>query len=327
MQLKKLLIIRFSSIGDIVLTTPIIRCTKQQLPNTQIHFVTKEAFKSILSFNPSIDKLHTFKEDVSEIYDQLRDEKFDVIIDLHNNLRSLRLKNKLNVKSYSFDKLNLKKFLAVYFKRISLLPNKHIVNRYFSAVEAIGVKDDGKGLDFFIEETQEINLPETFNESFNGKFVAIVAGGSYFTKKIPLSKLIQICEKVKLPIIITGGKEDVFTGEELKIRFPKIINACGQFTINQSASIIKQAEWVITSDTGLMHIAAAFNKKIISLWGNTILEFGMGPYLPNKDNKVLEVKNLGCRPCSKLGFQKCPKGHFKCMNDIDISELSELSQK
>ena len=144
MQLKKLLIIRFSSIGDIVLTTPIIRCAKQQLAKTQIHFVTKEAFKSILSYNPNIDKLHTFKDDVSEIYDQLRDEKFDVIIDLHNNLRSLRLKNKLNVKSYSFDKLNFKKFLAVYFKQISLLPNKHIVSRYFSAVEAIGVKDDGK---------------------------------------------------------------------------------------------------------------------------------------------------------------------------------------
>jgi len=324
-QLNKLLIIRFSSIGDIVLTTPIIRCAKQQLKQTQIHFVTKEAFKSILSHNPNIDKLHTFKDDVSEIYDQLRDEQFDVIIDLHHNLRSLRLKNKLNVKSYSFDKLNFKKFLAVYFKQISLLPNKHIVKRYFSAIEAIGVKDDGKGLDYFIEESQEINLSEAFNESFNGKFVAIVVGGSYFTKKIPVSKLIQICEKVKLPIIITGGKEDAFIGEELKSRFPKIINACGQFTINQSASIIKQAEWVITSDTGLMHIAAAYNKKIISLWGNTIPEFGMGPYLPNKDNKILEVKNLGCRPCSKLGFQKCPKGHFKCMNDIDVSELIELS--
>jgi ADP-heptose:LPS heptosyltransferase len=213
----------------------------------------------------------------------------------------------------------------VYFKQISLLPNKHIVNRYFSAIEAIGVKDDGKGLDYFIDDTQKINLSEKFNESFNGKFVAIVVGGSYFTKKIPVSKLIQICEKVKLPIIITGGKEDAFIGEELKGRFPEIINACGQFTINQSASIIKQAEWVITSDTGLMHIAAAFNKKIISLWGNTIPEFGMGPYLPNKDNKILEVKNLGCRPCSKLGFKKCPKGHFKCMNNIDVSELIDLS--
>jgi ADP-heptose:LPS heptosyltransferase len=103
-----------------------------------------------------------------------------------------------------------------------------------------------------------------------------------------------------------------------------LINTCGQYTINQSASIIEQAEWVVSSDTGLMHIAAAFNKKIISIWGNTIPEFGMAPYLPNLENKILEVKNLGCRPCSKLGFKKCPKGHFKCMNNIDVSELIHI---
>jgi ADP-heptose:LPS heptosyltransferase len=73
-----------------------------------------------------------------------------------------------------------------------------------------------------------------------------------------------------------------------------------------------------------MHIAAAFNKKIVSIWGNTIPEFGMGPYLPNAENKLLEIKNLSCRPCSKLGYKKCPKGHFKCMNEIDTSFAKEL---
>ncbi len=105
---------------------------------------------------------------------------------------------------------------------------------------------------------------------------------------------------------------------------PNVIDGCGKFSFNQSASVIQQAEWVITSDTGLMHVASAFNKKIISVWGNTIPQFGMEPYLPNNQNIILENNNLNCRPCSKLGYNKCPKGHFKCMEEIDFSFVSEL---
>jgi len=324
MTLNKILIIRFSSIGDIVLTTPVIRCAKQQLIGTEIHFVTKEAFKDTLSHNPYIDKLITFKNDISEIYEELKTEKYDVIIDLHKNLRSLRLKQFLKTKSYSFDKLNFKKFLAVNFKLKNSLPNKHIVERYFEAIVNIGVKSDGKGLDYFLNEKDKVNCSDLFFKSQPTKFIALVVGGSYFTKQIPINKLIEICNNSTLPIILLGGKSDKLIADELQKNFPHIINTCGLFSLNQSASIISQAEWVITSDTGLMHIAAAFNKKIISVWGNTIPEFGMGPYLPNAENKILEIKNLNCRPCSKLGYKKCPKGHFKCMNEIDFGFINSL---
>ena len=324
MKFKKILIIRFSSIGDIVLTTPVIRVAKKQFPDAEVHYVTKEVFKNILIHNPYIDKVHTFKEDISELYEPLKAENFDVVIDLHKNLRSLRLKQKLKAKNYSFDKLNLQKFLAVNFKQINKLPNKHIVDRYFDAVAPLGIKSDGKGLDHFIHQNDRVDVSSLLTDHLKKTFVALVVGGSYFTKKIPLNKLAEICKNSKLPIIVLGGKEDKPVGDELQNQFPQLINTCGQYTINQSASIIEQAEWVVSSDTGLMHIATAFNKKIISLWGNTIPEFGMAPYLPNLENKILEVKNLGCRPCSKLGFKKCPKGHFKCMNNIDVSELIDL---
>lgn len=323
MQIKKILIIRFSSIGDIVLTTPVIRCAKAQLKGTEIHYVTKEIFKSILIHNPNIDKLYTFKKDISELYDQLKAEKYDVIIDLHKNLRSLRLKQKLGAQSYSFNKLNIQKFLAVNFKQIDKLPDKHIVERYFETIEPLGVKSDHKGLDYFIHTNDKVDLTSFFPGQ-QPKFIALVVGGSYYTKKIPLNKLLQICETSKLPIIILGGKEDAIIANELQKQFPEIINTCGRYSINQSASIIEQAEWVITSDTGLMHIASAYNKKVISIWGNTIPEFGMAPYLPNHENKLMEVKGLSCRPCSKLGYKRCPKGHFKCMNNIDLSFVKEL---
>ena len=324
MKFKKILIIRFSSIGDIVLTTPVIRCVKKQFPDAEVHYVTKEVFKNILIHNPYIDKVHTFKEDISELYEPLKAENFDVVIDLHKNLRSLRLKQKLKAKKYSFDKLNLQKFLAVNFKQINKLPNKHIVDRYFDAVAPLGIKSDGKGLDHFIHQNDRVDVSSLLTDHLQKTFVALVVGGSYFTKKIPLNKLSEICKNSKLPIIVLGGKEDKPVGDELQNQFPQLINTCGQYTINQSASIIEQAEWVVSSDTGLMHIAAAYNKKIISMWGNTIPEFGMSPYLPNLENKILEVKNLSCRPCSKLGYKKCPKGHFKCMNDLDVSITSEL---
>ncbi len=324
MKFKKILIIRFSSIGDIVLTTPVIRCVKKQFPDAEVHYVTKEVFKNILIHNPYIDKVHTFKEDISELYEPLKAENFDVVIDLHKNLRSLRLKQKLKAKNYSFDKLNLQKFLAVNFKQINKLPNKHIVDRYFDAVAPLGIKSDGKGLDHFMHQNDRVDVSSLLTDHLQKTFVALVVGGSYFTKKIPLNKLSEICKNSKLPIIVLGGKEDKPVGDELQKQFPQLINTCGQYTINQSASIIEQAEWVVSSDTGLMHIAAAYNKKIISLWGNTIPEFGMSPYLPNLENKILEVKNLSCRPCSKLGYKKCPKGHFKCMNDHDVSITSEM---
>jgi ADP-heptose:LPS heptosyltransferase len=324
LQIKKILIVRFSSIGDIVLTTPIIRCAKLQLKNVQVHYVTKEAFKSVLINNPYIDKLYTFKEDVNELYAELVAEKYDVVIDLHKNLRSLRLKKQLKTKSYAFNKLNLEKFLTVNFKMKNKLPAQHIVDRYFETTLPLGVKSDGKGLDYFIDKENTLSCASLFFQGIETKFIALVVGGSYYTKKIPLNKLIEICENSKLPIVILGGKEDKVIAEQLMRKIPNLINACGHFSLNQSASIIQQSAWVISSDTGLMHIAAAFHKQIISVWGNTIPEFGMGPYLPNSNNNIVEIKNLKCRPCSKLGYSKCPKGHFKCMNEIDFSFVRDL---
>lgn len=320
---KKILIVRFSSMGDIILTTPVIRCLKKQVPGVEIHFVCKESFKEVVLHNPYIDKLHTFQEDITENYKALQSEKFDLIIDLHKNLRSFRLRQQLKTKAFSFNKINLQKLLAVNLKRIGVLPKQHIVERYFDTVKTLGVIPDEKGLDYFITKAdgilpEKINLPST-------NFIALVIGGSYFTKKIPLNKLHDICSKAKHPIVLLGGKEDVDITDKLLLEFPSLVNCCGKLSINQSAFVVKQSEWVITSDTGLMHIAAAFEKKIISVWGNTIPEFGMGPYKPRPENKILENKHLSCRPCSKLGYKKCPKGHFDCMNKLEYDFVSGLN--
>lgn len=316
----KILIIRFSSIGDIVLTTPVVRCCAQQIKNAEIHFVCKASFKSTLEHNPYIHRLITFDKDINEVIPALKKENYDIIIDLHNNLRSRRLKLALGKKSLSFDKLNIKKLLAVVLKNKNLLPDIHIVQRYLQTVSSLGVKDDGKGLDYFISEKDNVDL-STIHPELNKGYIALVVGGSYYTKKIPVNKLIEICNNSKLPLVLLGGKEDSAIAEQVVSKTKNTFNLCGKYSLNQSASIIQHSTFIITSDTGLMHIASSFGKKIYSLWGNTIPEFGMYPYKPGDGSKILEVKNLKCRPCSKLGYGKCPKGHFKCMNEIDVNEI------
>lgn len=323
--MTKILILRFSSIGDIVLTSPVIRCLKQQITGCVLHFFTKKKFESIVANNPNIDKLFLLENNLSEILITLKKEKYDYIIDLHHNLRTWRIKSALGRKSYSFRKLNFEKWLLVNFK-INKLPALHIVDRYFKTVNKLGVKNDLKGLDFFIDNKNEIKL-NSLPKNFQNGFIAFAIGGQHATKRLPDEKIINICRKLKQPIILLGGKEDVNTGEKISsyVGRDKVYNACGKYNIQQSASIIKHAQKVITHDTGLMHIAAAFKKDIISVWGNTIPEFGMTPYLAGEKSSMIEVKDLNCRPCSKIGYNRCPKKHFYCMNLIDENDIVEAA--
>ena len=313
----KLLIVRFSSIGDIVLTTPVIRCLKQQLDQVEIHYLTKQKFRTILSENPYIDQLHTIEKSTNEITSKLKSLDFDYIIDLHNNIRTRSLSWKLGVKTYRFPKLNIQKWLYVRFK-INLLPNIHIVDRYFDAVKSLSIKNDFLPCDFYIKEKDQVNINQNFKINAYS-YVAFAVGAQFATKRLPNHKIREICKKISLPIILLGGPEDAQNGKEIQLGLSHVTNACGTFTLSQSASIVEQAKTVITHDTGLMHIASAFEKHIVSIWGNTTPAIGMYPYMPRKkDFSIHEVNNLSCRPCSKIGFKTCPKKHFKCMEKQDI---------
>ncbi len=327
MLIVKFLIIRFSSIGDIVLTTPVIRALKQQVENAEVHFLTKNQYLTVVENNAYIDKIHLLKKDFSELISELKKEHFHYIIDLHKNLRTFRVKNKLRKVSFSFDKINYEKWLIVNLKK-NKLPEKHIVERYLDCTKVFDTKNDGKGLDYFISELDKVDIKSSFPDLFHNGYIAFVIGAQHYTKKIPLDIIIKICKKINKAIIILGGKEDVGEGEQIdKATDNNVFNACGKFSLNQSASIVEQAKLVISHDTGLMHIAAAFKKKIVSVWGNTIPQFGMYPYLPQKDSKIIEVENLKCRPCSKIGFSKCPKKHFKCMREINIDKIIEIANE
>jgi len=320
----KFLIIRFSSIGDIVLTTPVIRCLKKQVPGAEVHFLTKDPFRSVVEHNPYIDKLHVLAHSWELMIEELKTEDYDYIIDLHHNTKTLKVKNALKKKSFSFYKLNIQKYFYTAFK-INMLPKVHIVDRYLRTVESFGVKNDGAGLDYFIaphEETKKEDIPA----SHSAGYIACVIGAAHATKRWPVHKWKEFCSEMEHPIILLGGPEDAANGNEIaSMDVVKVYNACGKFKLNESADLVRKAKLVITNDTGLMHIAAAYKKPIISLWGNTVPSFGMTPYYGDAPvaDLILQINKLWCRPCSKIGYNKCPLGHFKCMEKISSQELRE----
>ncbi len=322
----KFLIIRFSSIGDIVLTTPVIRCLKQQVPNAEVHFLTKEEYRGLVIHNPYIDKVQVLSSSWDLMIHQLQFEEYDYIIDLHHNLRTLRIKKALSpAKSFSFDKLNIQKWLLTAFK-INRLPDVHIVDRYLATLKSFNVVNDGLGLDFFMVDKDKISEKDLPMSHWFG-YIGIAIGAALHTKKLPVHKLQELCSKIEFPIILLGGPEDRKAGDEIaSIDDIKIYNACGKFSLSESADIVYHSKLLITHDTGLMHIAAAYKKPVISIWGNTVPAFGMAPYYGNVSviHLISEVSELRCRPCSKIGYKKCPKGHFKCMELQDVDKIKEL---
>jgi len=216
----------------------------------------------------------------------------------------------------------------VKFKR-DLMPDIHIVDRYFETVKHLGVKSDNQPGDFFIDGNNKVDINQTFG--IEGSFAAIAIGAQFATKRLPFEKLIEVIEQIKAPIILAGGPTDEELAKQIidHFKLPTIYNACGGFNLQQSASIVSQASVLLTNDTGLMHIAVCYKTPIVSVWGNTVPQLGMYPYLPqNKElYSIHEVKGLNCRPCSKIGFKECPKGHFNCMMQQNSAEIVEKIQE
>lgn len=326
----KILLIRFSSIGDIVLTFPVIKTIRKAFPEAKIHFASKKNAETLLFGTEGIDKFHFLSDSFSDFKKEIKEESFDHIIDLHNNLRTKRLTFGLSGKIARFDKLNLRKWLFTRFKW-NTLPNTHVVDRYLATLKGMGIVHvDAPENHFSIPSAFQINISERF-PMLDNNFVTIAIGAQYKTKRVPKEKWVEIIHEMIDQIIIIGGEMDREIGDNLVDAFPNkvIINTSGQFNILESASIVSQAKSLLTNDTGMMHIAACFDTQIISIWGNTTPEFGMSPYRPKRNqlDHMFQVQGLSCRPCSKIGHQECPKKHFYCMTKQDAKVIASSVQK
>lgn len=320
---KKILVIRFSSMGDVIYTTPVVRCLKEQIPGCEVHFLTKDQFKYIYQQNPYLTKLHLLKPKLKDTIEEIKAEKFDLIIDLHNNLRTSIIKLATHIPSSTYKKDRIRKWLALKFKWTSLFSQDHLVDRYLETVKFLGVKNDHKPIDYYVQNQYQINefLPASHQE----KFIAFVIGATHFTKRMPNNQIIEICKGTNLPVVLLGGNDVKNNAEEItQACGAKVYSTCGKTNLDQSVFIISQAHKIIGFDTGLTHIAEAFDKPIASIWGGTTPELlGVYPY-QIKDSLIVGI-DLSCRPCSKFGLEKCPLGHFNCMKNIPAEIVVNFS--
>lgn len=314
----RILIVRFSSIGDIVLTTPVIRALKKQLDGeVTMHYLTKSKYADLLRLNPFVDKVITIDNSVSEVEDELRETLYDYVIDLHNNIRSRQAKRATRSLSFTVDKRNLAKWIYVNFKK-EWKPIGHIVERYMNTVAMLGIKDDGEGLDFYIDQSSSLSIHD-LPDWFRSGFVAYVIGGLQPGKILPVEKAIEMISMIKKPIALLGGPEDKQRGEIIAKAAGAIVwNTCGQYNIQQSASLIQLSDVVITHDTGLMHIASALKKKVISLWFATTPQIGFAPWRPSEASVMIEA-DCKSRPTSKLGNRRFDD----CIFNIDINRIAK----
>lgn len=320
----KFLVIRFSSIGDIILTTPALRCAKNQIPGVEIHFLTKLSMKDLVIGNPNIDHFHFLDENLDKTIAALKEIPFDYIIDLHHNIRTWKIKKALGVPAFSYKKLSLQKWLLAKL-HLNFLPKTHVCDRYINALQHFNITNDGKGLDYFFPKDYNFkaaNLPT----SHLAGFIAFVIGASYFNKKMPVQKWIELAKQIKKPIVLIGGKEDITFASAIENAVPNFIyNAAGKYDLKESASIIQMAQVVVSHDTGFLHVAAAFNKPTITIWGATSPALQFEAYYSAVSttphfNSI--VPSLTCQPCSKQGENKCPQGHFACMRLQNINTIA-----
>lgn len=328
MKHQKILIIRLSSIGDIVLSTPLIRVLRNKFPNSQIDFIIKKEFSELLKYNPNLTNLIEFNtengfKELLRLKRQILKENYDLIIDIHNNLRSIFLRMFTGAHVVRINKRVFKRFLLVKFK-INLYKNAiHVVDRYIETLSNFSIKNDNQGLEIFVpEDTIEI-AKNKINFSDKNLYIAIAPSAKHETKRWLPERFAQLgdklAEKFKAKIILLGGKEDEdrcgFV-EEMMVSKP--INLCGKTTLLESAAVLSMCKLLVTNDSGLMHIGSAMKTKIVAIFGSTVKEFGFSPY--GVENIVIE-KNIPCRPCSHIGRNKCPEGHFKCMRDIQVEDV------
>lgn len=317
-SINRLLIIRLSSLGDILLTTPVIRALKNNFTEAKLDFLLREEYSDTLKYNPYLDNTILLKRDydVNEIAAELDAKNYDKIIDLQNNRRSRAIVKKIGVESFRYKKNNLAKFLLVNFKFRTNSKTLSVPERYANAIP--GIELDDKGLDIFLPEELSSNL-ET-----DKQYIGICPGSRHFTKMYPEDYFIQfgnlIIESGK-QVVIFGGSDDIEVSKRLHSQIKGSINLSNNNNLLQTAHDMKLCEAVICNDSGLMHTAAAAGVPVIAIFGSTVKDFGFAPY--NIPNLILENKSLNCRPCSHIGRNSCPKNHFKCMKEIYPHQVYE----
>jgi len=320
---KHILIVRLSSLGDILLTTPLIRSLKKQNPNLQIDLLIRSEYSDLLKANPYISSLHLFSREDQEnkkLKIKLMEMKYDCIIDLQNNLRSKLFLNNLTGEVLTFNKKRFEKVLLVHLKINLLKEVPQIPIRYAETIPDFQLDDEG--LDLFLPENIASRIPAGQN------VIGLCPGARHFTKRWQKENFIQLGKMLiekGFSVALFGGESDRELCEEISKEIPGSVNLSTEDDILQLAKDMQQCKAVVCNDSGLMHAACAVKIPVVAIYGSTVREFGFTPY--GCKNIILENNSLTCRPCSHIGKKKCPQKHFRCMLELTPAQAFESINK
>jgi lipopolysaccharide heptosyltransferase II len=339
---EKILIIRFSSLGDVILASPLIRVLRNAYPTAIIDFVVKSEYADAVRFNPHLSSVIEFKtsefEELKALRKTLYKTGYDTIIDIHNSLRSRFLRFVSGARNvYTIRKQVLARFALVQFKWNIYRRALSASERYFQTGRALQLHDDGNGVEVFVpdavRESTGMILSGCHLEHYS-TVVGLAPSSRHFTKRWPPDRFVELgialARKHRAKVLVFGGKEDGdYCGD-----IAQMINAdlgsrvaesfAGNFSLLETAAALDFCNIVVSNDTGLMHLAAARKRKLVAIFGSTVKEFGFFPC--GTEHIVVEEQGLACRPCSHIGLGRCPKGHFKCMKDITVDRVLKAAE-
>ncbi len=334
---KRMLIIRFSSIGDIVLTTPVIRGLNRHFPELKIDYLIKEQFRDLIAHHPGVDRVKTIPHDLPfreliQLRQQIQSSgEYDYLLDLHDNLRSRILTFRSRVPCARYRKNRFRRWLFIYWKIRSPQAEKYITDRYFETVHSFGVEDDGAGLDFYFPADFGYRSPALRNrvEQFHEAElpVTVAPGAAWQTKIWMPDRFAQTCERLitelNADIALLGGSGEKELAAHLlsaaAVPKEKIHNFVGETTLLESAKILQGARMHLANDSGLTHIATAFRIPVVVILGPTAKPTVFHPKYTR--HEIVEDEDLRCRPCTHMGRKRCPLGHFRCMQNIQVEDV------
>jgi lipopolysaccharide heptosyltransferase II len=340
-NVSKILIIRFSSMGDIVLTSPFVRVLRKKFPQAQIDFLTKEEFGDLVRYNPNLSSLITLKSDsrdeLKTLAVKLHETKYDILFDLHNSIRSRYLRKLIKAgETYIVNKRVVARFFLVNFKWNFYKEVIPVSQRYIETGRTLGAVDDNKGPEIFFPDSVRKSMSTVLGDflSESGTIIGFSPTAKHATKLWQSEKFVELGSRVALEygakILIFGGPGDVQYCENIAANIDSVtgkhiaLSCAGKFSLLETAAAIDHCSFMVTNDSGVMHLASARGKKIIAIFGSTVKEFGFFPQ--GKECIVLENKDLQCRPCSHIGRDKCPQGHFKCMTEISVDDVMKAAE-
>lgn len=331
---QKTLVLRLSSIGDIVLTSPAIRVLRTAAgKNARIDYVVRTDYADLVRSSHHLSFVHEYDTasgfpGLKALAKQLRAEKYDLVVDLHDSIRTKYLRAACAAKkTVVMDKRKFERWLLVNLKRNAYDDALSVPERYIETLEEYGITDDGKGLEIFIPDSIQFEASgkiATLKLNTFEKVIGICPGSKHFTKRWQKEKFaavaVRAAKELKAKVLLFGGPEEkadcAFVAEEVarQISPSAVADLSGELSLLATTAALEFCDVVVTNDSGLMHLAAAKQRSIVAIFGSTVKEFGFAPF--GTKSIVVETNGLDCRPCTHIGKSSCPKGHFRCMEEI-----------